>query len=103
MWEALRLHHGSLLFFEAHLDRLHASEAAIGIATPPRTILLADLVRLLSDNGMGHDAHVRLAAIVHGIKGRVIRGTAANARAREQAEALPRLSALGREAMDACK
>ena len=45
----------------------------------------------------------RLAAIVHGIKGRVIRGTATNVRAREQAEALPRLSALAREAMDACK
>lgn len=56
VWEVLRLHHGSLLFFEAHLDRLHASGAAIGIATPPRESLLADLVRLLSANGMGHDA-----------------------------------------------
>lgn len=42
----------------------------------------------------------RLAAIFHGIKGRVLRGTASNARARERAEALPRLAALAREAME---
>ena len=42
----------------------------------------------------------RLAAIFHGIKGRVIRGTAASAHARERAEALPRLARLAREAMD---
>ena len=44
----------------------------------------------------------RLAAIVHGVKGRVMRGTAANAQAQERAKALPRLSALAREAMEAC-
>lgn len=32
-----------------------------------------------------------LAAIFHGIKGRVIRGTAANAQARQRAEVLPKL------------
>ncbi len=36
----------------------------------------------------------RLAAIFHGIKGRVIRGTAASAQAQERARALPRLTAL---------
>lgn len=45
----------------------------------------------------------RLAAILHGIKGRVLRGTANHAQARERAAALPRLSALAREAMLACK
>lgn len=44
----------------------------------------------------------RLAAIFHGIKGRVIRGTANSAHARERAEALPRLLALARQAMEAC-
>jgi len=39
----------------------------------------------------------RLAAIFHGIKGRVIRGTAANAQAKERAEAFPRLARLARE------
>ena len=45
----------------------------------------------------------RLAAIIHGIKGRVMRGTANNAQARERVKALPRLLALAREAMDACR
>ena len=45
----------------------------------------------------------RLAAIFHGIKGRVLRGTASNAQARERAEALPRLAALARDAMENCR
>ena len=36
----------------------------------------------------------RLAAIFHGIRGRVIRGTASNAQARERAEAFPELARL---------
>jgi aminoglycoside phosphotransferase (APT) family kinase protein len=44
----------------------------------------------------------RLAAIFHGIKGRVIRGTAASAHARERAESLPVLIQLGCEAMERC-
>jgi aminoglycoside phosphotransferase (APT) family kinase protein len=45
----------------------------------------------------------RLAAIFHGIKGRVLRGTATNAQAQERAKAFPRLSALARQAMDNCR
>lgn len=45
----------------------------------------------------------RLAAIFHGIKGRVIRGTAANTHARERAKAFPRLSALARQSMEKCR
>ena len=44
----------------------------------------------------------RLAAIFHGIKGRVLRGTAANAQAAQRAEAFPRLARLAREAMKEC-
>ena len=44
----------------------------------------------------------RLAAIFHGIKGRVIRGTAASAHAKARAEHFPRLARLASEAMDAC-
>jgi aminoglycoside phosphotransferase (APT) family kinase protein len=44
----------------------------------------------------------RLAAIFHGIKGRVIRGTAASAHARERAGSLPRLIALAADAMEEC-
>ena len=45
----------------------------------------------------------RLAAIFHGIKGRVLRGTAASEHARVRAEAFPRLARLAREAMEACR
>jgi hypothetical protein len=41
----------------------------------------------------------RLAAIFHGIKGRVIRGTAASAQAAERAESFPVLARLARESM----
>lgn len=44
----------------------------------------------------------RMAAIFHGIKGRVIRGTAASAQASERAKSFPRLAALGRQRMEAC-
>ncbi len=44
----------------------------------------------------------RLAAIFHGIKGRVIRGTAASANARDRAAHFPTLAQLAREAMEAC-
>lgn len=45
----------------------------------------------------------RMAAIFHGIKGRVIRGTAASAHARERAQNLPRLIDLAVESMEACR
>ncbi len=44
----------------------------------------------------------RLAAIFHGIKGRVLRGSASSANARERAEVFPRLARLAREAMERC-
>lgn len=46
--------------------------------------------------------YFRLAAIFHGIKGRVIRGTAASAHAKERAKSFPFLARLGREAMERC-
>ena len=48
------------------------------------------------------DQHPGLAAIFHGIKGRVIRGTAASSHAMERAKHFPRLAGLAREAMEAC-
>jgi aminoglycoside phosphotransferase (APT) family kinase protein len=44
----------------------------------------------------------RLAAIFHGIKGRVLRGTAASASAKERAEAFPVLARMARESIAAC-
>lgn len=45
----------------------------------------------------------RLAAIFHGIKGRVLRGTATNAQAAERAKAFPLLARMARESMEACR
>lgn len=45
----------------------------------------------------------RLAAIFHGIKGRVIRGTASNAQAKDRAAALPQLIQLATDAMERCR
>jgi aminoglycoside phosphotransferase (APT) family kinase protein len=44
----------------------------------------------------------RMAAIFHGIKGRVVRGTAASSHARERAESFPTLARLAREIMENC-
>jgi hypothetical protein len=56
----------------------------------------------------GYDFYVafnffRLAAIFHGIKGRVLRGTAASANARERAASFPVLARLARDSMEACR
>lgn len=45
----------------------------------------------------------RMAAIFHGIKGRMIRGTAASAHAKERAKSFPRLAKLARVSMEACR
>lgn len=44
----------------------------------------------------------RLAAIFHGIKGRVARGTAASAHAKDRAASFPKLVTLARQSMEAC-
>jgi aminoglycoside phosphotransferase (APT) family kinase protein len=44
----------------------------------------------------------RLAAIFHGIKGRVLRGTAASEQAAERAEAFPLLARMAHESMQNC-
>ena len=45
----------------------------------------------------------RLAAIFHGIKGRVIRGTASSAQAAQRAAHFPALAQLARDAMEQCR
>jgi aminoglycoside phosphotransferase (APT) family kinase protein len=45
----------------------------------------------------------RLAAIFHGIKGRVIRGTAASSHAKERAGSFPTLARLASKSMAACR
>ncbi|MGH6650056.1 MAG: phosphotransferase [Sphingopyxis sp.] len=47
--------------------------------------------------------YFRLAAIFHGIKGRVIRGTAASEHARERAQSFPLLAKLAHRSMQKCR
>ena len=84
-----------------------ADIAALGIPSE-REYIAAYCARTGRDGIPDYDFYVafnvfRLAAIFHGIKGRVIRGTAASAHARERAAAFPRLARLAREAMESCR
>ena len=61
VWEGLRLHNGRLLFLAAHIDRLFASAAAIGLDIGmDRAGLAAALAETCAANGMTDGAHLRL-------------------------------------------
>ena len=68
VWESFRLHQGNLVFIEDHIDRLFRS--ARGISLDPgisREELLAEIERVISENKMYDDVHLRLI-ISRGIK-----------------------------------
>lgn len=61
VWEGLRLHKGRLVFLDAHLDRLFAGAAAIGLDIGmSRAQVIAALDELLTANGMEDGVHLRL-------------------------------------------
>jgi len=61
VWEGLRLHKGALVFLDAHLGRLFAGAAAIGLDIGmTREELIAALDDLLTSNGMEDGVHLRL-------------------------------------------
>ena len=63
VWEGLRLHHGRLLFLEAHLDRLYEGAKAIDMDIGlERSALVARLEETLEANGMEDGVHIRLMA-----------------------------------------
>ncbi|KTT96765.1 aminoglycoside phosphotransferase [Sphingomonas yabuuchiae] len=84
-----------------------ADVAALGLPSE-RDYIAAYCARTGRDGITDYEFYIafnffRIAAIFHGIKGRVIRGNASSAHARERAASFPRLARLAREAMEACR
>jgi len=110
-WELSTLGHpGADFAYHAMMHRMPpyivaglagADIAALGI--PSEADYLATYCRRRGLSGMpGYDFYIafnffRLAAIFHGIKGRVLRGTASSAQAKERVAVLPELMALAWE------
>lgn len=68
IWEALRLHHGVLVFLEQHLDRLWTAAATIGMNLGmSREELVGEVWKTLNANQMTDGVHVRFM-ITRGIK-----------------------------------
>lgn len=61
VWEGLRLHKGSLVFLEAHLDRLFDGAKAIALDIGMGREAVAGALRATcAANGMEHGVHIRL-------------------------------------------
>ena len=61
IWEGIRLHQGTLLHLDRHLDRLWAGAAATGLDLGmTREDLAAAITRTTDANGMTTDVHVRV-------------------------------------------
>jgi branched-chain amino acid aminotransferase len=71
VWEGLRLHKGALLFLDAHLDRLFAGAAAIGLNIGmSRPEIVEALRQTVRANAMSDGAHLRLM-VTRGLKATV--------------------------------
>jgi branched-chain amino acid aminotransferase len=71
VWEGLRLHHGRLLFLDAHLDRLLAGAAAIRLDIGLDRHGLTDALHAtIAANAMSDGAHLRLM-VTRGLKATV--------------------------------
>ncbi|HFA49545.1 MAG TPA: aminotransferase class IV [Bacteroidetes bacterium] len=68
VWEAMRLHHGVLVFLDKHLDRLWQGAAAIGMPLKfTRKELIGNIWKTLRANNMHDGVHVRIM-VTRGIK-----------------------------------
>ena len=68
VWEAVRLHRGVLVFLDAHLDRMWAAAATVGIEIGMTRSELTERIRhVLDANGMTDGVHVRFM-LTRGIK-----------------------------------
>ena len=68
VWEALRLHHGVLVFLKDHFNRLWQSAATVGMSLPfTKAELKTKVQNTLNANDMTDGVHVRIM-ITRGIK-----------------------------------
>ena len=68
VWEAIRLHHGSLVFLDQHLDRLWQGAATIGLNLKMTREDLTDKIwETIDANNMNDQVHVRIM-VTRGIK-----------------------------------
>ncbi len=68
VWEALRLHHGVLVFLEDHFNRLWQSAATVGMKLPfTKDELTTKVWNTLKANKMNDGVHVRIM-VTRGIK-----------------------------------
>jgi branched-chain amino acid aminotransferase len=68
VWEGLRLHKGTLLFLDAHLDRLYWGAGRIGLDIGmDRAQLTREIWRTLEQNEMEDGAHLRVM-VTRGLK-----------------------------------
>ena len=68
VWESFRLHKGTIVFAEDHLDRLFRGAESISLEMGlSRTEILEEIDRVISANGMHDDVHIRLV-ISRGLK-----------------------------------
>ena len=68
VWESFRLHKGTIVFAEDHLDRLFRGAESISLEMGlSRTEILEEIDRVISANGMHDDVHIRLV-VSRGLK-----------------------------------
>jgi branched-chain amino acid aminotransferase len=68
VWEGLRLYNGRIFKLNEHLDRLHASAAALSFAEiPSREKIIGEIKRTLAANEMRDGVHIRLT-LTRGMK-----------------------------------
>ncbi|MGO3345653.1 MAG: aminotransferase class IV [Marinomonas sp.] len=61
IWEGLRIYDGKIAFLDDHLDRLYASAKVLDFELDlTREEITQALYNTLAENGMTHDAHLRL-------------------------------------------
>ena len=68
IWESFRLHKGTLVFIEDHLDRLFHGASSISLNIPySREEIISEITNVVDSNKMYDDVHIRLI-ITRGLK-----------------------------------